>query len=436
MLKDISGRVLPARRRKILESKLALYRDRVEVDDIESCQVDRFNRIWKHARENVPFYRWWAAEHSLPARIVTPSDLERFPVLDKSVLIAQRDLVFAGGGITGFYTTGGSSGQPTRYPSGSGEHDERWANVYVARSWSGIAPLERTVHLWGHSHLFGTGFRGRAAQTRRVLEDRVVGITRLDAYDLSDAALARGLDVLRRKQPAVLSGYASAVFKMARFAEREGIGIGSQPRLHAIVLCAETVTTADVEVIERVFRAPVVIEYGAAETGVIAMSGSGTDDIRVLWDSFICLTTGGNDLLLTTVSPRVFPLINYAIGDCVEARRARGANAFSFRRVLGRRQDVVTAATEDGRVELSAILPVHILKSHPGVIGVQFEQIDADHLRIHVETCPTATAEVLQAFFIRELRRHYPAVRADAVEVVLARGSSTTVAGKHALFLR
>lgn len=436
MLTRVYGRTLLAGRRKILDSKLALYRSLDDVESIESFQVDRFNRIWGRARVSVPFYRWWAAEHALPARITTPSDLASFPVLDKSILIAQQDLVFAGDGVTGAYTTGGSSGQPTRFPSGKGEHDERWANVYAARSWSGIAPLERTVHLWGHSHLFGAGMRGRVAQARRVLGDRVVGITRLDAYDLSDAALAHDLDVLRRQKPAVVSGYASAVFRMARFAERNGVDIGPQPHLHGIVLCAETVTGADIETIERVLGAPAVVEYGAAETGVVAMSGSTTDDIRLLWDSFICLTTGSDDITLTTLSPRVFPLINYGIGDRVETRQAHRSNALSFRRILGRRQDVVCVSTSGGPIELSAILPVHILKSHQGVIGVQFEQMDAGRLRIHVETDRAVGADMLHAFFVRELRRDYPTVQSESIEVVLAHGPSTTLAGKHALFLR
>ena len=43
-------------------------------------------------------------------------------------------------------------------------------------------------------------------------------------------------------------------------------------RLRAVILTAETASDADIAMIERVFGARAVIEYGAAETGLVAMS--------------------------------------------------------------------------------------------------------------------------------------------------------------------
>ncbi|WP_341720194.1 hypothetical protein QQG74_10995 [Micromonospora sp. FIMYZ51] len=424
-----------ADRHRRLARQIAVYDAAPSRAEIERHQVQRFNETWAYCLAKLPFYRSWRQEHGLPERIERPHQLADFPPLTKEVLIARTDEIFEGGRITRYYTTGGSTGQPTRYPRGPGETTDRWVDAYLGRHWAGIRPTDPSVLLWGHSHLFGSGWRGQVAQVRRNLADRLMNITRQNAYDLTESALTGHYEAVRRTDPVSLAGYASAVAKLARFVERNDLDLGDQRRLRAVVMCAETAYDADIEAIERVFRAPAVIEYGSAETGVLAMSYQRAHVIRVFWDSFLCLVSDERELLVTTLARRLFPLVNYAIGDRVEPSDAVRGNALSFRAVLGRRQDVVRVAAASGVLDLSAILPVHILKSYPGIIGVQFQQLRRDELRILVEADRDLDLDEVTSYFVRELRKDHPDLDHRSVTFQQVAEAVKTRAGKHALFV-
>ncbi|MGC4794314.1 phenylacetate--CoA ligase family protein [Micromonospora saelicesensis] len=429
------GRAVLRARHQALARKVALYDEARDRTRIERHQVRRFNEVWEYCLAEVPFYRSWRREHGLPERIDQLGDLRGFPPLTKEVLIARQDEIFQNGRIRDAYTTGGSTGQPTRYPRGAGEADGRWVDAYLGRHWAGVRPTDPGVLLWGHSHLFGAGLPGQLAQMKRRLADLVVNVTRLNAYDLSEPSLHKHYLAVRQRDPVALTGYTSAVFKLARYIERNQLDLGEPRRLRAVVLCAETASDADIAMVERVFKVPAVIEYGSAETGVLAMSHLSTRDIRVIWDSFVCLTDGDGELSVTTLADRLFPLVHYAIGDRVEPSDVVDGNALAFRAVLGRQQDIVRVGSARGLLDLSAILPVHILKSYPGIIGVQFRQVRPDALRIHVEADRPLDLADVGAYFVRELRKDHPELNADSISFAQISDPARTRAGKHALFV-
>jgi hypothetical protein len=79
--------------------------------------------------------------------------------------VERSDELFrAGTVVRRWVTTGGSIGEPARYPSGTTEADLAWANMYLGRGWWGIRPFDEHVMLRGHSHPFGTGLKGRVAR--------------------------------------------------------------------------------------------------------------------------------------------------------------------------------------------------------------------------------------------------------------------------------
>ncbi|MEU8300249.1 hypothetical protein AB0C04_23585 [Micromonospora sp. NPDC048909] len=429
------GRAVLRGRHQGLARKIALYDEDPDRTWIERHQVRRFNEVWEYCLAEVPFYRSWGREHRLPERIDRLAELRGFPSLTKEILIARHDEIFQNGRIRDAYTTGGSTGQPTRYPRGAGEVDRRWIDAYLGRHWAGVRPTDPGVLLWGHSHLFGAGLRGRLAQAQRKLTDLVVNVTRLNAYDLSEPSLHAHYLAVRRRDPVALTGYTSAVFKLARYIERNQLDLGEPRRLRAVILCAETASDADIALVERVFKVPAVIEYGSAETGVLAMSRESTRDIRLIWDSFICLTDADGELSVTTLTDRLFPLMHYAIGDRVEPSDVVDGNALAFRAILGRQQDVVSVGSARGVLDLSAILPVHILKSYPGIVGVQFRQVRPDVLQIHVEANRRLDLADVSAFFVRELRKDHPELVADSISFAQISDPARTRAGKHALFV-
>ena len=58
-------------------------------------------------------------------------------------------------------------------------------------------------------------------------------------------------------------------------------------RLRVVIPTSETVSLNDKINIQKAFKVPVAIEYGMAETGIIAHSSNVDNDLLVLWNSFM-----------------------------------------------------------------------------------------------------------------------------------------------------
>ncbi|WP_141015556.1 phenylacetate--CoA ligase family protein [Nocardioides sambongensis] len=335
-----------SRRQSEISRRAALYEGLLDRGRIEQYQLSAFNATWTTCLEEIPFYRSWAAKHALPPRIEVIADLASFPVLTKRDIVDNSEEIFRNGRITSAYSTGGTTGTPTRYPRGDRDFFSIYADVYTARGWWGIRPLDPYIHLWGHSHLFGGS---RIAQIKRAAADRIVGATRLNAYDMSNEALERHFRTYQNATPAYLVGYTSALFRLARHIENNHPG-SRLPSIRAVVATAETVSQADAETISRVFGAPLINEYGAAEVGDMAVSRESTWNMQVLWASCILHLTETDDIQVTTLNPRLFPLINYAVGDRAVGIDVERGNALRLSAVTGRSQDTITLRDSNGGV--------------------------------------------------------------------------------------
>jgi phenylacetate-CoA ligase len=428
--------ILFLNRQKEIARKRRLYDQKLNRTDIERIQVDRFNKVWRYCLSEVPFYQHWKAENGLPASITKPSDLQSFPVLKKRDIVDRADEIFQHGTISAAYLTGGSTGTPVRYPRGEGETLEIYANTYLGRSWWGIRPFDSYVHLWGHAHLFGASAE-RFAGAKRRAADRVVNATRLSAYDVTQSAFRSHYDTLLRRNPTYLVGYTSTIVKLARYIDGKDLDARRLARLRAVIVTAETVTPADVNLMKTVFRVPVIIEYGAAETGTMATSRGASWPLQVLWDSYILLLADDGALTVTTLSDRLFPLVNYQIGDQAEPGDVESGNALTLASVLGRIDDVVRVATNDrGALELSAHFPVHLLRDGLGITSIQFRQDAPDRLSIFLQADHQLSLTAVAETFTREMRRDYPTFDPASVTFEQVSEPQLTKAGKHALFVR
>lgn len=114
---------------------------------------------------------------------------------------------------------------------------------------------------------------------------------------------------------------------LARFCEREGIRF---PRLRFIVCSYEYLSVAHRRLLGRVFKVPVFNLYGSTETGHLLMeTTSGTFRPALETAALEVLKTdvrGIGDLVVTTLSNPLMPLLRYFIGDLV-SRQVDGHGA-------------------------------------------------------------------------------------------------------------
>ncbi len=423
------------RRLRLLEERRRLYETVTDPDARVATQVRRLNKVWRHCYTQIPFYRMWRDHHRLPDSINTPSDLGAFPELTKSDVQEHEDLIFQDGKLRTSISTGGSTGRPTRFPIGPGESDDRYSIMYQGRSWWGIQPLDDMIMFWGHSHLFGSGLRGRINEVKRRLYDRILNITRLNAYDMTTETIDQYSAELGRRDPVFLNGYTSCLYKLAKHMEERGLDRDGKTRLKVVIPAAETVTDADIELMERVYGVRVAVEYGMAETGVIAYSRGETRDIEVFWDAFLATVGKDNVLCVSTLSERLFPLIKYRTDDVVAVSERHSDSVFALRGIEGRAPDILTIRTIDGsKLSLSGILIVHILKSYPNLLSIQFEQLPNAGIRIYLVGTRSLDLARVERFFIVEIRKDHPNLDPGAVEFVQTDSAKLSIAGKEMMF--
>jgi len=417
----------------LLEEKKRLYRATTDPEEIRCFQLERLNKVWQAAYTSIPFYKKWKTDHDLPDSITSFEALENFPPLTKKVIYENQEFIQEG--LVDYYltSTGGTSGVTTHFPTSKRDADEAYANAYLGRSWWGIQPFSPILMYWGHSHLFGTGVKGLVKKFKRKVNDWLINTVKISSYGLDAGNVRRFYDAIPRSSARTIISYTSNLFKICKFMESEGLQRPDSP-LENVILTSETATDADVAVIKKHLQANVIHEYGMAETGVIAYSDQETDNIRVLWDSFIVQVDDSGKLYLTTLCHKVFPLFRYDSEDRVEICDSQGSSVLALRAIEGKVRNILSVPGMNREtLTISTIFFDHVLKYYPGIYAVQYRQLD-DGIEIVLSSDKLLRLVELKKYMIQEARKEFANI--DFGKVLLTQGKSgKTIAGKHCIMI-
>lgn len=421
-------RLLPRRRSEALGNAVVEYSISRSDAEKRDFQLAEFNEMWAMAL-NTPFYKRWAQIHGLPAAVSSLEQLVEFPELTKGDIIENFDLIDFTNGKGPYVKTGGSTGAPIRLPRSSIEDSDTYARAYLGKVNAGLLPGDRYVHLWGHSFLFGTGRTRFVRMAVRKAKDWAAGGVRLSAYDYSRSSVQRQAHIIRKKDPKYIIGYVSAVARVARFVTNNRDSGPNFPSLEAVIVTAETIAREDRRVIEEGYGVPCLVEYGCAEAGVLAHSSLGDAQLSTYWRSVILSSRDDGRVRVTTISPRGFPLVNYALNDRL-ANVDTHASILRFDHVEGRAQDVFRLELRDGaRVEIGARFVVHALKMFREVATVQYAQTD-NGINVYVTLDGKVAIDNLRDRLVSDLRAHFGDINAEQVRVSQLVSPVPSVSGK------
>jgi phenylacetate-coenzyme A ligase PaaK-like adenylate-forming protein len=416
-----------------LDRRAALY-NAAAIDEraVRASLLERLDREWRRVTEDVPYWRRLVTRGELPRSF---ESLEAFaaavpPTTRALVHDHGRELASASRPGELVRRTGGSTSQPVQLPAWRSEIAAAAADNWIGRAWYGVGPGSRLFMLWGHSHLHGEGLRGRLAGLGRRARDRALGYERFSAYDLRPEAMRRAADSLVAHRPHYVIGYSAALDAFAR------ANLDRQARLSAlglrvVIATSEAFPSADsAALLERLLAAPVAMEYGAVETGVIAHTHP-SGGYRAYWESQLLdaerLAPGEpHRLRVTSLAPRCFPLVRYEIGDEVELEPTapdRVVGLARFARVVGRANDWVELP-DGARIHSETFS--HAARECAEIRGFQIVRGGAGlALRYVADAALSAQAE-------RELRRRLGCVHAALESLRLERVErlEQTVAGK------
>ena len=311
-------------------------------------RVDRFNAIWRDAYVNVPFYADWKMHYGLPDKIQTLRELSAWPVLEKKTLMVNQDK-FIRKDIARFNesVTGGSTGEPLHFRTMVGESDIVSMNKWIGWARMGILPDSRCFLLWGHRHGHGQGVASQLHFAWRKVKDWMTNNLRADATNLSFNALKRDVEKLIKFKPECVIAYSASLLALVRscggYKERcQELGV------KAVICTAGPLAERERDEILCYFNAPVAMEYGSMEAGVMAYQTPMTGGRYIVFDKthvlHILSEEGSlnNQILVTKLYPCYLPLIRYKIGDCIQGEVLDADDTVVvFDEVLGRTGDEV-----------------------------------------------------------------------------------------------
>lgn len=285
----------------MLDSQLAQHRDRL---------ID----LLSFAGQYVPYYR---RAISLPAEDLVSNSYNwsRVPLLTKQQIRENwtdflPDPDAADSPTTQVVSTSGSTGMPLRIVRPKLE-----LRAQTKRLWTARARWHPKIMRWRLLLLYP----GSESTHQNTLWSNTGG----EYLDLSSCALASQVNVIDDYQPNWMYGSPSAICRLAHCCRQKQESISS---LELIEVTGEQLFDHQRTLIESVLGCPVVNHYACEEIWVLSYEcparsmHAWTDDLllEVLKDGWFALPSEVGELVITSLTNRVMPLIRYRLGDSVQ----------------------------------------------------------------------------------------------------------------------
>lgn len=374
-------------------------------------QAKRLAALLRHAVQHVPYYRDAGVDRvGLDDDLGAFGLLRRFETLEKSVLrrsfdaLKSDDLADRRWSVN---TSGGSTGEPTRFVQDAAYGRWRRATKLLFDRWTGYRPGMPKVVLWGSERDLFQGRDGLRVRIVRSLRNEHF----LNAFRMSPADMRAFAERITRVRPVQIRGYATSLYEFARFLQREAIEV---PAPVAVLSSAGTLRHDMRESIAAAFGAPVYDRYGSREVGDVACEFVPREGLCIspLTHVVELLRSDGGaaepgevgEVVVTSLTNYAMPLIRYRIGDMAvwdDRPVPPGRPAWPrLREIVGRTTDVFRRA--DGGIVVPEYLihMIGVVLNRGAIERFQVVQERHDHVRVLIVTSgpedfgPDDTAEL------------------------------------------
>ena len=262
--------------------------------------------IVRFAAENTRFYheRLGALADSFAG------DITRLPILHKADVVTRLPDLLARGADpqhTKIGHTGGSTGKPLAFYYDEAKHELMRAGMMRSYMLSGWQPGQKILNFWGarQDTVAGGVFGGDA------FGDFVAAEKTLPAHSITEERLHAWAAFIQRYRPVLLQGYASILAALARYVSDRRLAMPAS--LRGVYATAEVLDARQRQAIADAFGCHVFNQYGSREIPNIACECR-HGNMHVFTD-MVWLESVDEQLLVTSLTNRLMPMIRYAIGD-------------------------------------------------------------------------------------------------------------------------
>lgn len=267
--------------------------------------------IVQFAVNNTPFYR--EKYKQIIGEITSEPLPDILPVLTKNEVVQHLDEMLAQNldkNKLSLGNTGGSTGKPVSFYYDQHKHELMRAGMMRSYMWSGWQPGQIILNFWGarqdlqHGNLLGKKYH-----------EFISAEVTLPAHEYTGVQLKEWANKIRAYCPVLLQGYASILAALSRYIIENRISMPDS--LLGVYSTAEVLYDEQREAIEKAFGCKVFNQYGSREIPNIACECR-HGNLHVFTD-MVYLESKSEDqedqLLITSLTNRVMPMIRYAIGD-------------------------------------------------------------------------------------------------------------------------
>ncbi|HJV66223.1 MAG TPA: hypothetical protein VJ550_10850 [Geomonas sp.] len=349
------------------------YLDR---DRLAEAQLESFRALLEYAFRQIPFYRdkYRQAGFS-PSQLRSPEDVRLVPVLTKAE-VKGADFTLPGyRGMRFRRSTSGSTGHPLIYYKDPESMKHIDAVLYRNYAWYGIDLGFRQARFWG---MPPAGIKRYQTLALDMLLNRV----RISPFELEEKRYLEFLKTLQRFRPQYIYGYAQSVYQFCNYFHSRGIDLTSL-RVGCAIVTSEMIFPWQQRIISEVLGCPAVQEYGCTEVGIIGFQcpqGSMHLMENLLVETVPMEEGGGESILVSELSGRLFPFIRYQLGDRGEISSSRcgcGRELKVLEQLGGRKDDFIRC--QGGRL-VDPYLVEYLVSDMPRRLGTvhQFKMVQPE----------------------------------------------------------
>jgi phenylacetate-CoA ligase len=312
-----------ATRRRILKRLDELNRTQwLGRDELLALQRDKLQRLVEYAYQYVPYYRRTfkqAGFHPDDLRKDLAS-LRRLPILTRVIIRENFDEMMTTEPQRrrrmSVLSTSGSTGHPLIFMQDSDFRDYVTAGIQRHLGWAGWEMGQLHAYIWGAK--FDAGLR---QSLRNRMIDWVWNRFQVNAFALTDEALAAFADRVQRQRPRILFGYASSLHRFAQFVRQSAY---QNITIDSIFSTSEPLLPTVRQFIEETFQGKVFNRYGLNDLGDIACECQAHTGLHISPENnYVEILCGGRpaepgemgDIIVTNLNNWGMPFIRYSNGD-------------------------------------------------------------------------------------------------------------------------
>lgn len=356
-------------------------------NEIFQLQKNKLYKLLLHSIRHVPFYHKRLGNS---ISLASPDDavnaLGDLPILTKDDLRAHREEMISRDGIKVYSVkSSGSTGRPLKFYKDRIASAYTYAAMYRGLRWFGINYCDQEAYLWGIPI-------GRIDNLSAKVRDFLLNRFREKAFSLSDEVNYQFYNKIISKKPSLLSGYGTLIYEFARYVHKQKLDF-QRPIMRAIKYTAEMMYDYQKDFASKVFRCPIVSEYGSAETGVVSFQcpqgGHHVMSDCALVEFKKDHHTGLFRVIVTNLNSYGFPIIRYDTGDLVETDIVSNCSCrlpFPIMgEIIGRSSDIVQ--TPEGTKVHSNIFSYiikELMKSYGDIDQIRFTQRKVNEIAVEV----------------------------------------------------